>query len=321
MNHSIQTEFLSISPGKLQTTDGKFCFRYSVEDKKLIESVTQWGVLSPISVRDRENKLEVIAGFKRLYAALTCGIESVPIQKFSANLSEKEWIALALELGKTDERTLLDCAEALRRWEVHFGIPEKEIADYFLPRLGFEANSKTISELRSFATLNRNILEALHRGALPYRGIVPWVKFSGEDQQFLWDAILRRFYFTSSELAECAVLIHEIVSMRGISVRKFLEMDLIEKTLSQKTGSEKVKAEPLMHRLKQIRYPESYEYKKAFKDHVARLRFSESIQIYKSDSMEEEGIELRIRIPKKESLAKALGELEEKRGQVEKLVQ
>lgn len=142
-----------------------------------------------------------------------------------------------------------------------------------------------------------------------------------EEQKFLVQNCLDFFYATVSEQRECLALFEDLKAIKGMSLENLLGEPEIRKVIdSARALSEKPRVRALLERLKQIRFPQSYEIQKQFREKVSRLKFKNKIQILKSESMEEEGIELKVKLPNRETLARVIEELREKQDEIEDLI-
>ena len=69
---------------------------------ELSESIAQYGVLNPLTVRRRGTSYELIAGERRLRAATLAGLREVPCIVVDANMEDASLIALAENLQRRD---------------------------------------------------------------------------------------------------------------------------------------------------------------------------------------------------------------------------
>ena len=68
----------------------------------LAESIAQYGVLSPITVRLRYGRYELIAGERRLRAARLAGLARVPCLVLDVDLEESGLLAMVENLQRED---------------------------------------------------------------------------------------------------------------------------------------------------------------------------------------------------------------------------
>jgi len=316
-------EFQILNVKEIDPLEARYCFRYSLEDALLIQSIKTYGVLSPLfGFSQPDGRLGLISGFKRFYAALKLEIRELPIMVLRSTFPEKELVKIVFEQNRNGVYSSLDQAVAVTKLISILGFSREEVRKEFLPCLGLNPSQKVLEEYEKISKLDQEILEGIARGEVSFRGISEWADFSGEEQGFLWENALALFHFTSSELSECASLLEDLIAMNNRSVQKILECPEIQSLIKQaKDSHQRQKAQPLIDCLKQMRYPKSHEIRKLFREKIAKLKFKNPIQLCKSDSMEEEGVELKIRLVKRDSIGKALQELSEKRSEIEEIIE
>jgi ParB family chromosome partitioning protein len=94
----------------------------------LVESVRVHGILQPLVVRRQDQKLELIAGERRLQAARQAGLERVPVIVREA--TDREMLELALvENLQREDINAVDAAEAYQRLVTEFGLTQEQVAE------------------------------------------------------------------------------------------------------------------------------------------------------------------------------------------------
>ncbi|MBI4970947.1 MAG: ParB N-terminal domain-containing protein [Candidatus Omnitrophica bacterium] len=317
MSAQAQSELRKIKLPELDPFDARYCFRYSLQDNALIESVRHFGILSPILVFSHEKRYGLISGFKRFFAALKLKLDEIPALVISDSGFDKERIRLSLENNRNGIYTPLDQAVAIAKLTAVIGLSKETVREECMPYLGLTPSLKILDEYEKISRLSREILEAVYLGDVPFRGIADWADFSVKEQAVLWDQCLSRFHFTSSELTEFASLVRDVIAVSVEPIEKIFDLPEIRDLSGKK---EKQKSQVLIEILKQLRYPKSYEIRKQFRDKLSRVKFKLPIQLLKSESMEEEGIELRIRLLNREGFEKVMEELKKKQEEIEGLL-
>ena len=129
--------------------------------EELSESIKNHGVIQPliVSVDSDTNRYTLIAGERRLKAAMRAGLSSVPVIVRQATDQERLEIALIENIQRAD-LTPLETAEAYRQLNEEFGVSHEEIAN----RVGKSrvAVTNTIRLLK----LPQSVLSALAGGKI-----------------------------------------------------------------------------------------------------------------------------------------------------------
>ena len=129
---------------------------------ELAESIRRYGVLSPLSVRRRRGEYELVAGERRLRAAILAGLEEVPCLVLDIDGAESGAIALVENLQR-EELDFLEQARGIERLITLFGLSQEECAR----RLGLSP-SAVANKLR-LLKLPPDLLEELRRAGLSER--------------------------------------------------------------------------------------------------------------------------------------------------------
>ena len=122
-NLQLWVETDRISPNPFQP-------RHSFDEAKIDElsaSIREKGILEPLLVRRSQNSYELIAGGRRLRAAVKAGLKEVPVIVREATDTEVLQLALIENLQREDLNPI-DEARAYRRLQVEFGWGQEETA-------------------------------------------------------------------------------------------------------------------------------------------------------------------------------------------------
>ena len=126
---------------------------------ELAASVRDQGILQPLVVRHRGNGYELIAGERRLRAAVKAGLKAVPVIVREANDNEALQLALVENLQREDLNPVEE-ARAFERLHEEFGLKQDEIAD----RVG-KSRSTVANSVRLLA-LPQELQQEIARGRL-----------------------------------------------------------------------------------------------------------------------------------------------------------
>lgn len=129
---------------------------------ELAASISQHGVLQPLTVRARKGKYELVAGERRLRAAKLAGLREVPCIMVSVNMEESNLIALVENLQRSD-LDFLEEAEGISQLIRMFGMSQEEAAR----RIG-KSQSAVANKLR-LLRLPSDVLERMRESCLTER--------------------------------------------------------------------------------------------------------------------------------------------------------
>ena len=138
----------------------KYFSREGIDE--LAGSITRYGVLQPLTVRQRGGLYELVAGERRLRAAKQAGLSEVPCIVVKVNMEESGIIALVENLQRRD-LDFIEEAEGIAQLIRLFGMSQEEAAK----RLG-KSQSAIANKLR-ILRLPEDVIENLRRAQLSER--------------------------------------------------------------------------------------------------------------------------------------------------------
>ena len=95
--------------------------------RELAQSIEQYGILQPLTVRKAENGYELVAGERRLRAARMAGLKQVPCLLLRISAEQSSMIALVENLQRSD-LDFFEEAEGLERLIRVYGLSQEEAA-------------------------------------------------------------------------------------------------------------------------------------------------------------------------------------------------
>lgn len=98
------------------------------EIKSLAESIRQYGLLNPLTVREKGTGYELISGERRLRALIMLGVKAAPCHVVPADEMKSARIALAENIVRQN-LDFFEEATALKKLSDEFGMTQQEIAD------------------------------------------------------------------------------------------------------------------------------------------------------------------------------------------------
>ncbi len=148
------------------------------ELQELSDSIAQYGVLNPLTVRLRDNKYELVAGERRLRAARLAGLYDVPCILLDVSLEDASLIALVENLQRRD-LDFLEEANGLSQLIKLFGMSQEEAAR----RIG-KSQSAVANKLR-LLRLPEDVLLSLRDNGLTERHGRALLRLPSEEAQRL----------------------------------------------------------------------------------------------------------------------------------------
>ena len=144
--------------------------------KELSESISQYGVLNPLTVRKRNGKFELIAGERRLRASVIAGLREVPCIVIDANMEEASLLALVENIQRRD-LDFIEEAEGISQLIRLFGMSQEEAAR----RLG--KSQPSIANKLRLLRLPPDVLDILRNEEMTERHGRALLRLEGEQAQ------------------------------------------------------------------------------------------------------------------------------------------
>ena len=146
------------------------------ELQELSESIAQYGVLNPLTVRLRDGRYELVAGERRLRAARLAGLCDVPCILLDVSLEDASLIALVENLQRRD-LDFIEEANGLSQLIKLFGMSQEEAAR----RIG-KSQSAVANKLR-LLKLPDDVLRSLRDNGLTERHGRALLRLQDENMQ------------------------------------------------------------------------------------------------------------------------------------------
>lgn len=112
----------------------------------LAESIRRYGVLQPISVRRSKGGYELIAGERRLRAAIEAGVREIPALVYAVDGEASAELAIMENLLRED-LTLFESAAAIEKLIKEFSLTQEEVASRLSVSQSYVANKLRLLRL------------------------------------------------------------------------------------------------------------------------------------------------------------------------------
>ncbi|MEG2215162.1 MAG: ParB/RepB/Spo0J family partition protein [Oscillospiraceae bacterium] len=144
--------------------------------KELSDSIAEYGILNPITVRLHYGRYEIIAGERRLRAAKQAGLRSVPCIVLNVDMERSSLLAMVENIQRED-LDYIEEARGMANLIRLFDISQDEVAK----RLG-KSQSAVANKLR-LLKLPQDVLAALRENALTERHGRALLRLSSAEEQ------------------------------------------------------------------------------------------------------------------------------------------
>jgi len=276
-------------------TDGPFCYRYRLEDTELLASVKALGILMPVVVTNAKRPV-VIAGHKRFHVAQALKMKKMPVL-VAEKMEMKDAFLLNLVSNWKQGCPDMDRAQALEMAVKEFHFQEDEILSVVMPLLGL-LEDKTVLEFYQRANqFSPSFKNFVADGQLPLRGILPFLKFSKNDQDYFAKNIGAKIKLTSSQLLQAGEWLSDIMRGTGKCLRELCKEHKVLAKLDVRGMDPRTKADLFFACVKRLRFPEYSLYLKTFEECRSDIfHDAKELRLEPVQGFEEPGFELHARI-------------------------
>ncbi|MFH1208913.1 MAG: ParB/RepB/Spo0J family partition protein [Candidatus Omnitrophota bacterium] len=298
--------------------DGPFCYRYRLEDAELLESVKTHGVRTPVVVTNAGRPV-VIAGHKRLHVARALKLKEVPVL-VAGEIKPKDAFLLNLVSNWKQGCSDMDRAMALGLASRGFHFKEHEILSVVMPLLGLASDQAVLEFYRRSDRFPPSFKDLIEDGKLTLRGVLPFLKFSEDDQNYFAKNIGAKMKLTSSQLFQAGEWLSDIMKGTGKCLRELCGDHKVLAKLNTRGMDPRTKADRFFARVKQLRFPGYSLYLKAFEERRSDiLHDAKDLRLEPIQGFEEPGFELHARVKTPGELDRLLRELSLKRSSFDAL--
>lgn len=216
---------------------------YKVKDdeemQELAESIRDYGMLSPIIVRPKEeteDEYEIISGHRRLFAAKKIGMETVPVLIYPVDRDKAAIMMVDSNLHREDilpsEKAFAYRMkmEALNRQGMRTDLTSDQVG----PRLTVEeiAENDSASQVKRYIRLTHlisELLEMVDEGKIAFTPAVELSYLTEQEQYNLLEII---------ECEDCTPSLSQAQKLRKLSKEEPLTTDDVLAVLSEKKGNQ-----------------------------------------------------------------------------------
>ncbi len=277
----------------LNDNPGPYCMSFGFDIKKLAESIEKAGLINkPLVCRNSEGRIEIVTGYRRIFALKSMGWEKIPCIDISDSaMPSLEMLLLNLyDNYSIRSFNTIEKAMILNRLSLH--LPRDLIIRNYANIIGI-SNTKEIDLLIKTEALDNEVKDLLAIGALNPRMVESFAEIEHGEVKTILQCItgLKLNHNQQIQLIE---YINDILSREIIFVRDLLMEEQYMNLLSDEHLNIPQRAKRFMNMLRIRRLPVITEMEERFSRMIARLNLPEGVRINHPPFFEEEGYTLEM---------------------------
>ena len=274
--------FGHIAPADISSEDEGFVVTYRPQMQRLLDSVAQVGVLTPLHLRrpPEPAALQLVAGYKRLCAARRAGLATVPaLIHEAAELSERQGFLLAVHDNLACRSfNAVEKGRVLRRLRHDFRCPDKALIEAFCPLLGLPPRADVLQAYCALPTLDDALQAATVEYGLPV-DVALWVGGLDDADRQVVLPLFTALQLGSNRAQECAAFIDEVCQRDACTPAALFERLGIAALLADAQRSGPQKREAARQALRQARYPQLTAHEQRYREAARRLGLPPAVSL------------------------------------------
>ncbi|MDI6699079.1 MAG: ParB N-terminal domain-containing protein [Candidatus Saccharicenans sp.] len=248
--------------------DRRYRFTMNPADRRLLRSVKEVGVLQPVVIVSRHSRPVLVDGWRRVEAALTCGLEELPALEVATTNDDLAVFLLAF-FGNYGQRTfsLAEKSLAVRKF-YEFRLQAVDLIERILPLLELPPERRMLDLMLEVSVLEKRFLEIMHRRDWKPVTAELWLDFSPAERTWLYPLLER---LTHNQQREVIENFHSLQKKIGRSLAELARegelAGLIDRLLKGESGA----ADCLLTAIRQANSPLLSRINKAIGEEIKRL--------------------------------------------------
>ena len=279
---------------QISESPGPYCMSFGFDLTLLIRSIEKFGLLnSPIVTKDREGRVEVVAGYRRILALKHLQWEEVPCRDLShAGFSSMELLLLNLyDNLATRPFNAVEKGMILSRLEAY--VSREDILRDFMPLLGFPCHGPTLEMFLGLEKLDQSIRASLVNTLISFQTAKALMHMDPESRTTLFNWITG-MRLNANQQSQFIAYTADISIREQKKISELLEEEEILGIWNDGKLNNPQKAKILLNFLKSRRFPLLTRSENLFKEKTASLGLPNGVSIYHPPFFEDPDYRLEI---------------------------
>ena len=306
-----------VALSEIDLKDKTYLLSDIVPDQKLIQSISDLGLLNPVKLIKTDNGYIVITGWKRINVLMQLGSESVYSQVYNNNVLLTEHICRLIYTDNKDRITELEKAELLRLICSSAASYEKNIIENVLPFLGLNPTLNNLKKYLAIAALETELKKACMNEDLTFEQLQLLSEIDDPDfRKEFYNHFIIKYKFNNNEMRDLLKDVQAICIRKNISTGQLAE--ILPGDNSGKSDKNKIRKT-----IKTICYPKLTETEQIYNELVKELNLGNTSRLVNHPYFESNELELRIKFKNQKDLKNEIEILKKslEDGRIEKLLQ
>lgn len=287
----------------IDTTNSLFRITTTQDKPSMNDSVRRVGLICPVVVKESNNRLSLISGFRRVETCQQLGWPEIPCRILPDDTSQMQCAELAI----TDNlaQRPLNIVEQARCLRLLIDVSNgQRVLAAMANSLGISLNKAFVSKLETVLSTT----EATQAGLVSGKLSLPIALLLSElpnDEADAVASLFNKMPMGLNKQREVLLYLKEISARDDIPLKHLLEEDTIKSTLNNDDLDGNQKSRRIRSYLKKRRFPRLVKIETEFYDHVRALGLGGTIQIMPPANFEGSSCTMTIRFNSLNALMRA----------------
>jgi len=304
----VKNKLIEISIADFNLNDDLFRFSYPDENAELEKSISEYGVTSPVSVKEEDKgTFRVISGFRRIIIAKKLNYSTIPAIAVTKNNLDCFRLAVADTLSQRS-LNIFEVSVVLDKLINCFGINKSEAESFYLPLLGYNPNKKILDNLlfiNEFSDSQKQKLFSLNTE--PEKLFA----FKLADKS-TWDSyieILSNLRPSANKLKQIIDLVKELAQKKNSNELEIIQCPKVQSIIKDSKKNSSQNLNSLRIHLEEKRNPLFTKVNEYFRKNISLLKMNNNIKLNHPSNFEGNQYSININFKNKTDLKKAVSNL------------
>lgn len=280
----------------------------------LKESIQASGIRTPVHVRSKKNRYQLISGFSRYHIAKELRFKEIPAVLMDKTISFEEiFRGILLEHLVSKPFNLVEKARVLSILD-SIQVKQKTIHDTFLPLLELPKDPKLLNETKQILDWPEETLVYIETYNLSLKQTDQFRLLTDSERTCIADLGLL-LQIRSVELSEIMKFLWEISRKDETSILKIFHNVNIKKIAKNKNLTRSQKIIKIKEKLHGLRYPHLHNWNDKLQHLKQSMKLPDEIHLQWDRSLERPGMQLRCHIQSTEDINAIVDNLAEQKNQ------
>ena len=250
----LKIKFINIPLRRINNQDKTFRIRFDLKLKPLVQSIKQYGLLSPLILRKNKlNTYSIASGFRRYEAAKKNGYKMLNAYILDKGMADQEIFNLILlEFISHTQPNVIEKSIIIKKLNQYYD--QDYIISHYFPLLNLSSSRQVYKRIEPLHKLNKDICKAIIDGQLHQNLGLVLSQYRVKDQKYIFQ-FLSQLNLSISNQFNVVEIITDLSKKEDVTVLEVIDKEDIQAILKENKLNQRQKTELIISYLKEKRAP------------------------------------------------------------------